>query len=940
MATVADMNDAEPMRLAPPTGPLGDRAPLWRSFDHDWYACAYLDGPDPAWDPDTVQRHYHETGAALGYAPNRWFDEPGYRLRYPDVAAAIAEGKLRSAFEHYCRDGYRNRAPHWLFDAGLYLSPGGLDPVDVGADDCVNLYGHFLRHGARLGRQPHLLFDAALYRRGLADEPGAAAAIEAGGAWRHFIDRIWFDQRDAVTSAWFDPDWYLARYPAAAQRVRRRISVCALHDYLTAGLIAGASPVPQFDEGFYLGANADAAEAVRAGRFSSGYDHFLRAGARERRQPAAHIDLRRYHDATPAARVAIATTAARDAYTHLLLSGGVAPVPGIAPDGERLVVGGHVDSHGFASVAGGWGFLGWVPGGVLPGPGAGTTEVRATARFAAGERSGAATLVRFSCGDLPGGGAGMFLFLPGLGPVDAALGGLVEIEIAAAGDLARLPAAVGSPALDEPTLVTHASASITVLGAGDPALARLRVLLARRPYGGASTLTSLHDPVFFQIDETILCPNPGALAGLAFNGWMLTTPGTVVEVRLHCGGRSAVLTLDHVPRPERPDALEGIGNARGLATLRSGFITYAPDILAEGEVPHIAITTARGEIGYQPVPPPRLRGMEAMRYLLDRTEPRYGEVGPAFDQVFGPAIARLNADRLRPVPEFRTIDFGQPPALPRITVIVTLHRRLDFLEYQLAFFSRHTSRSGGAAPFELIYVLDDPPRARQLEVLAASAHARFALPFRIVLLAQNIGYGPANNVGLGLARAPYVCFLNSDVFPGTPDWMERLVARLRDTPELGAVGPLLLFEDDCVQHQGMRFERLEQFGDWFYPTHPGKGWRPRQSEGLRRADAITGACIVMAKWLADEMGGFDPAYPIGDFEDSDLCLRLRMRGLSVAVDMGVQLYHLERQSQAGSDQRWRMNLTMYNAWLHDSRWRDTLEALPAPNDDDASEDAA
>ncbi len=506
------------------------------------------------------------------------------------------------------------------------------------------------------------------------------AAIEAGGAWHHFIDRIWFDQRDAVTTAWFDPDWYLARYPAAAQRVRRRISVCALQDYLTAGLVAGASPVPQFDEGFYLGANADAADGARAGRFSSGYDYFLRVGARERRQPAAHIDLRRYHDETPAARIAIATTAARDAYTHLLLSGGTTPLPGNAPEGKQLVAGGHVDSHGFATVAGGWGFLGWVPGGVLPGSTTGTTEVRATARFVAGERGGAATLVRFARGDLPGGGAGMLLFLPGQGPEDTGLGGLVEVEIEAGDAVARLPAAVGSPALDEPTLVTHGSASIAVLGAGDAALARLRVLRARRPYAGASTLTGLQDPVFFQIDETILCPNPDGLSGLAFNGWMLTTPGTVVEVRLHAGGRSAVLALDHVPRPERPDALEGIGNKSGLATLRSGFITCAEDILAEGEVPYIAITTARGEIGYQPVPPPRLLGMEAMRYLLDRAEPRYGEVGPAFGQVFGPAIARLNADRLRPAPEFRTIDFGQPPALPRISVIVTLHRRLDFLE--------------------------------------------------------------------------------------------------------------------------------------------------------------------------------------------------------------------------------------------------------------------
>jgi O-antigen biosynthesis protein len=289
------MTDEGPIRLAPP----GDSAPLWRSFDAEWYACTYPGIPEG--DARERLRHYQEVGAALGHAPNRWFDEGWYRLRNPDVAAAIAEGRLRSGFEHYCRDGFRGRAAHWLFDSPLYLAPGGLDPIEVGGDDCVNLYGHFLRHGARLGRQGHLLFDAALYRHGLADEPGAAAAIEAVGAWHHFIDRIWFDQRDAVTSAWFDPEWYLARHPAAAQRVRRRLSACALQDYLVHGVAAGASPVAQFDEGFYLGANADAAEAVRAGRMASGYDHFLRIGARERRQPAAHIDLRRYHDTTPAA---------------------------------------------------------------------------------------------------------------------------------------------------------------------------------------------------------------------------------------------------------------------------------------------------------------------------------------------------------------------------------------------------------------------------------------------------------------------------------------------------------------------------------------------------------------------------------------------------------------------------------------------------------------
>jgi GT2 family glycosyltransferase len=76
----------------------------------------------------------------------------------------------------------------------------------------------------------------------------------------------------------------------------------------------------------------------------------------------------------------------------------------------------------------------------------------------------------------------------------------------------------------------------------------------------------------------------------------------------------------------------------------------------------------------------------------------------------------------------------------------------------------------------------------------------------------------------------------------------------------------------------------------------------------------------MRRALAEELGGFDEAYVIGDFEDSDLCLRIGQRGLACAVDPSVRLYHLERRSQVGAAQRWRMNMTLYNAWTHQTRW--------------------
>ena len=120
----------------------------------------------------------------------------------------------------------------------------------------------------------------------------------------------------------------------------------------------------------------------------------------------------------------------------------------------------------------------------------------------------------------------------------------------------------------------------------------------------------------------------------------------------------------------------------------------------------------------------------------------------------------------------------------------------------------------GVPNYEIIFVLDDPPKRRDALRLFNSVHNRFGVPFRVLLMEQNVGFGPANNAALAVASGDYVCFLNSDVFPETPDWLEKLTLRLKTHPDLGAVGPLLLYGDGSVQHEGMSFERLQEFGGW------------------------------------------------------------------------------------------------------------------------------
>jgi len=87
--------------------------------------------------------------------------------------------------------------------------------------------------------------------------------------------------------------------------------------------------------------------------------------------------------------------------------------------------------------------------------------------------------------------------------------------------------------------------------------------------------------------------------------------------------------------------------------------------------------------------------------------------------------------------------------------------------------------------------------------------------------------------------------------------------------------------------------------------------------------AVTGACLLIDRKLFNMLGGMSEDYVIGDFEDSDLCLRVRQHGLKIYYTPDVELYHLERQSMrliGHGSAWWRQSLTLYNMWKHTRRW--------------------
>ncbi len=507
-------------------------------------------------------------------------------------------------------------------------------------------------------------------------------------------------------------------------------------------------------------------------------------------------------------------------------------------------------------------------------------------------------------------GTGFVLFVPGHS--SHARRHLNELRLRTDTQLFMLPPSHNMQRTAEADAITRTRSQL----AGAPRTerrARLLALLNRPSFGGDDTLHLLAAPIFMETDAVVLCPP----ASLLIRGWFADPFRQVAAIRLRCGPQTEIMKPEDWVRIPRPDVYEAMSAQHAGIPERCGFMAYVPDICAPGEVCYYEIETFNGDIAFKRLPPYRSPGLTAIKETLSVFDLRYQDMVQAYDKVVGPAITAMNRFRLEAKPQLREMAFGTQPAAPRCSIIIPLYGRIDFMEYQLAFFSRALDPA-----IELIYVLDDPRALRAAEILATACLARFERPFRLLTLSENVGYAPANNIGLAHARAPYVCYLNSDVFPKTPDWLDRMLETAQAEPDIGAVGALLLYEDNTIQHAGCAYEELAEFGGWRFALHPGKGRLPEADESLLSVDAVTGACMVVRTELARRHGGLDEGYVIGDFEDIDLCGKLRRDGLRCVVDRRAQLYHLERQSQGAQQTAWRLNLTLFNAW----RFQKTLAA--------------
>jgi len=418
---------------------------------------------------------------------------------------------------------------------------------------------------------------------------------------------------------------------------------------------------------------------------------------------------------------------------------------------------------------------------------------------------------------------------------------------------------------------------------------------------------------------------PTGDGGIFLAGWVHDPHGLAagLSVQTPFGAERRLEVLEH--RFPRDDVAKLFGGP-AAATDRSGFIAYlpgAPEPAAALQIHAELLLGSGGSIKL--VPPLRpLAPADARAAVLGSLPPQFA-TPHVLETVIAPAVAPLHAAHQATHKDPEVITFGRQPADPVVSVIIPLYKTLEFLRFQLSSFATDP----GMAEAELIFVLDSPEQRDELVHLLQGFHGLYGLPMTLLVQPANYGYSTANNTGATVATAPTLLFLNSDVIPDRPDWLAVLYTALYDRPGTGAVGPKLLFDDDSLQHAGLYFDR-DARGRW-YNHHYFKGL-PRDFLPARRersVPGVTGACLMMPRGAFDAVGGFCEDYIIGDYEDSDLCLRIRGAGLDIRYIPSVELYHLERRSISKHKGYTRGVASEYNGWLHACRWSALMDDLMA-----------
>lgn len=261
-------------------------------------------------------------------------------------------------------------------------------------------------------------------------------------------------------------------------------------------------------------------------------------------------------------------------------------------------------------------------------------------------------------------------------------------------------------------------------------------------------------------------------------------------------------------------------------------------------------------------------------------------------------------------PALHEISFTRAAA-PKVSIIIPTKNAAELVEKCIADLRATVAYES----YEIVVIDHESDEPRLLEYLAReSAAGRLRVfPYR-----GPFNYAAMNNAATRHTDGEFVLLLNNDVDGFSPGWLDQMVATMELDTRIAAVGALLHYPDGAIQHAGVILTpKRPCVAAHAGLPHDAPGYQGR-IRSLQEFSAVTAACMLARRSAFDAVGGFDEVFP-DDYNDIDLCLRLRQAGFKIVYNPQVQASHWESRSRRPKE-------TAKDVYL--ARWREYFPRDP------------
>lgn len=259
---------------------------------------------------------------------------------------------------------------------------------------------------------------------------------------------------------------------------------------------------------------------------------------------------------------------------------------------------------------------------------------------------------------------------------------------------------------------------------------------------------------------------------------------------------------------------------------------------------------------------------------------------------------------------------------PLVSLVIPTRDRVELLRMSVGTILEHTRYPN----YEIVIVDNQTTDPETLDYLR---EVQRDPRVRVLRHDAPFNYSRINNVAVRECRGTVIGLVNNDIEVIDGGWLEEMLG-LALVPGYGAVGAMLYYPDERIQHAGVIVGIGGVAGHACVGQPRGFPGQHNRAMLAQNMSAVTAACLLVRREVFEEVGGLDETFEVA-FNDVDFCLRVAARGYRNAWTPWAELYHHESASRGYEDNPEKLARFQGEVDRIQARWGSSLSWDPAYN---------